>query len=416
MDFSSQLASLQKAAASADRRRGGDHRPPSHGQAKRPRRRRRYFFNEHAMQKALATLPRYRPACDLPKTTNLHIALLFITIDDLPFEHIWKEWISGGSSGSGSGSSAGDDDEDNNNIKVSVLGHAKFPERVKSDWLKQRLLVQPPKMGRGNTHEPVQYHSRRPEWGSIEITRAMLDLIHEGLLIGAGTADPRFSEERYGHSSPITHFIFVSETCLPVSTLTHVGTALRSSPGQSWVNARNTPNNGYSRQQQFEKVDPVVPKTCVHKADQWMVLTRAHAMAVMELDRHLPRGACLWHCFDETNASDELYFPTALALLGIMPLTHQIARRRVTYCDWSVSARNPASFVKGAEDLKRVAAIARNEGCLFARKFTPFQVIPGDASTAKEKESPGQITVEEWKECIHALAEESTAEQPTVKE
>jgi hypothetical protein len=297
------------------------------------------------------------------------------------------------------------------------LCHAKFPERVKSEWLKQHLLVRPPKIGRGNTYEPVQYHSRRPEWGSIEITRAMLDLIHEGLLIGEERAkDPRFSKERYGHAStPVTNFIFVSETCLPVSIASEVGTALRSSSGQSWVNARNTPNNGYSRQQQFEKVDPVVPKQCVYKADQWMLLTREHATAVMELDQHLPRGASLWQCFDETNASDELYFPTALNLLGIMPFSQQIARRRVTYCDWSVSARNPASFVKGVEDLKRVAAIARNEGCLFARKFTPFQAIPGDTSTAKQKESPGQITVEEWKECIHALAKKSTAKQSAEK-
>jgi hypothetical protein len=438
MDFSSQLASLQKTAASAGaarRAHGGrasqQHQQfqEEHQQAKRPRHRRHHYFNEHAMKKALATLPHYRPSSrhaipNTKTTTNLHIALLFITIDDLPFEHIWKEWIDDNNHNAG-------ENTHNHNTIVSVVCHAKFPERVKSEWLKQHLLVQPPKLARGNAYEPVQYHSRRPEWGSIEITRAMLDLLHEGLLIGQHEKkeDPRFPPERYGHDVPVTHFIFCSETCLPVTTLTEVGTALQSSSSSSsstsqssWVNARNTPNNGYSRQQQFDKVDPVVPKTCVYKADQWMVLTREHGAAVLKLDRHLPRGACLWQCFDETNASDELYFPTALALLGLLraapsPASQQIERRRVTYCDWSVSARNPATFFKGMEDLKRIAIIARNEKCLFARKFIPFEVTPGDSTgtTAEQNESPGQITVEEWKECIHALAEESTAKQSTEK-
>lgn len=30
----------------------------------------------------------------------------------------------------------------------------------------------------------MHYLTRRPEWGSVEITRAMIDLVEEGLLIG----------------------------------------------------------------------------------------------------------------------------------------------------------------------------------------------------------------------------------------
>ena len=58
-----------------------------------------------------------------------------------------------------------------------------------------------------------------------------------------------------------------------------------SSQYDSWVNKHNTPpNNGYSRQQQFEKMDPVIFSNCIDKVDQWMVLMRDHAMAVMELN------------------------------------------------------------------------------------------------------------------------------------
>lgn len=433
MDFTSQLANLERAAS-----RGGDggdahdHHPHRHN--KRPRhsnedrspqqhrRRRHYYFQEHAMQKALVTLPRYRahpssPNTDAPnnnKTRPRHIALLFITIDDLPYEEIWKAWATQASN------------SDDDNVMVSVVCHAKFPNSVKSSWLKQRLLVEPPKMGRGREFESPKYHTRRPAWGSIEITRAMLDVLHESLQIGTAVPpirDERFSTRRFLVTTtttscddkdipPVDKFIFVSETCLPVSTLQEVKTALFCTNGQlideSWVNASSVPNNGYARQLQFEKVDPVVPKQCVYKADQWMVLSRGHAVAVMELDRHLPRGASLWQCFVETKASDELYFPTALALLGIVPSSPQVLRKRVTYADWSVSARNPASFTKGLQDLKQVAASARLEGCLFARKFSPFDDKPG----ARQDDPTGCITVDEWKECIEPLARVQSSSAP----
>ena len=325
------------------------------------------------MRRALVTLPHYRPQQNQTERTTRHIALLFITIDDLPYEDIWKEWAMS--------------EDSSSLLHVSVICHAKFPQKVKSEWLKQRMLVHPPVMGRGRKYEPPQFHSRRPQWGSIEITRAMLDLVHEGLKIGVENKerDARFSINRYhvgkvdGDLPPVDKFIFVSETCLPVTTLKEVETALFGTKGDlfdvSWVNGRNTPNNGYSRQLQFEKIDPVVPKACQWKADQWMALSRPHAVAIMDLDRHLPRGAFLWQCFDETSASDELYFPTALSLLGIMPSSAQLERRCVTYADWSVSAKNPASFSKGVEDLERVAALARERGVCSQESLHPGKLM-----------------------------------------
>lgn len=57
--------------------------------------------------------------------TSKHLALLFLTIDDLPFEHIWRAWLAG-AGGEGSGG-----------MTVSVLCHAKYPDSVKSEWLKE---------------------------------------------------------------------------------------------------------------------------------------------------------------------------------------------------------------------------------------------------------------------------------------
>mmetsp|Transcript_13982 Transcript_13982/g.21820 ORF Transcript_13982/g.21820 Transcript_13982/m.21820 type:complete len:498 (+) Transcript_13982:1284-2777(+) len=432
----------------------------------------RFFHDsrEANLKRAVANIPPCHAKRSPGKNPNKipHVALLFITINDLPYEHIWKEWASA-------------ENQEMADLHVSVVCHAKFPRKVQSSWLKQRLLVDPPIVGRGNEYESPKYHTRMPDWGSIEITRAMMDLVQEGLDIGySREKDERFSTNRYSLSqntkdsnvTSVDKFIFVSETCLPILSLSEVRKALfggkqttttkatsstdaaAATPPQlaqipqrkplwdvSWVNARNTPNNGYSRQLQFDKIHGAIPVTLRWKADQWMVLSRFHAAAIMDIDRHLPRDMPLWRCFITTKASDELYFPTGLAMLNVLKennnkdnegdtatnsnsakagtpkesgqshstcATDQIALRRVTYADWSLSAKNPASFCDGVKDLKKVATLARSEGCLFARKFCPDiseseRAISMDGAQKQYVEGAGCISVEEWKKTIHEL-------------
>ena len=66
-----------------------------------------------------------------------------------------------------------------------MVCHAKFPQRVESEWLRQRLLVHPPRLGRGNSFLDPEFLSRVPSWGSVEITRAMIDLLKDGMKIGS---------------------------------------------------------------------------------------------------------------------------------------------------------------------------------------------------------------------------------------
>ncbi len=102
------------------------------------------------------------------------------------------------------------------------------------------------------------------------------------------------------------------------------------------------------------------------------------------------------------HASDEMYIPCLLSLGGVIKSTHPSAReenhmasaqsssqlqannpsaaaadthtgaledvqkRRVTYCDWSASVRNPVTFHELSSEL---IEIARKEGCLFLRKL-----------------------------------------------
>ena len=176
-------------------------------------------------------------------------------------------------------------------------------------------------------------------------------------------------------------------------------------------------------------MSPAIPKHIIWKADQWIVLTRHHAWPLISLiddaassihthsnsNNHSNSNiqssstsssstsssstskVALWQCFRHTKASDELYFTTVMALLGILSSSNtpnppntstntepsslsssssfkDVAIRRVTYCDWTTNAKNPATFTVSRhdqfKDFSQVLRLARNNGCLFARKFS----------------------------------------------
>jgi hypothetical protein len=147
--------------------------------------------------------------------------------------------------------------------------------------------------------------------------------------------------------------------------------------------------------------------------------------------------------FNNVRASDEIYIPTVLSILGIIhrPISvqevedynydvtttsgqkrkritkeeesrigYEIRRRRSTYCDWSMGAKNPVSF-STVDEWKNVVCKAREEGCLFARKFvtttttTPstgrWKTGGGGLSQSMLGSDGGLITVEAWKAAIY---------------
>ena len=336
-------------------------------------------------------------------TRPFHLCLLAITIIDLHQAAIWQEWAAAANAAIANTDTSSDNDNDNGDcpIVVSLIGHAKHPNRVRNDWFRSKLLLVPPERNTNGPSSRLVYHTRRPEWGSIEITQAMMDLAREACRIGTAPTqvehDIRYSRDRYNANGPngsdttrpglppVDCVVYISETCLPVVSLHDFVRTVRSDPNKnkSWLQSRNTPNNGYARQQQFERINSVIPVSKRHKADQWILLQRPHLQAVVDLDASLPLP--LHKCFQHTRASDELYFPTALAILGILASNDgndnnnnsnvvqtetggECRKQRVTYADWSMSAKNPASF--RANELKKVTELARKEGCLIARKFS----------------------------------------------
>lgn len=444
MNFASALANLEKKASAvasgssnAPPRRGNNNtrrRPADdarhRGRNQRPRNEDNYYGGGdllNGMHRFGYRVTGYRPP---PMPEDLyerpfHICLIALTIDDLPYEHLWRAWAESGAA------------------VVSLVCHAKHPDRVQSDWLRQHLLVRPPRMGRGNTYADPEYFTYAPEWGSVELARAMVDSLAEAMQIGVDQEpDPRFSKDRYrmvdgqGRPTPADTFIFISETCLPVQTLDECTKAIygekpvradpiddgatsqiRTTPQwrQSWVLARNrntpgTPKNKYERDQ-FSDINRMIPQPFRWKSDQWILLSRPHASAVLQIDRHMAARDQLWNSFTKISASDEMYFPTALSVVGILTEanpTEEVERRQVTYVDWTEGMRNPATFDKGARDLQRVARLARKNGSLFARKFVPVVEVPG-----KEPQRTGEISVQEWKEVMEVLSQEQVAvEEP----
>ena len=579
MDFSKQLANLQQSVSRAQQRerrgddrdddsvnaqrrpdRGGNENYNSHGRYNqgshgrghdnRSRRTAPYERRGHAAQRKrhmtdseedfyfprlVKAIPKYHPLPIHKKQKQRHVCLLFLTIDDLPLEHLWRAFLNDTSIHENNQSS---------NLMISAICHAKFPEKVQSAWLKQRLLVHKPSVRdiqqckerySRNTNltsenqsclPPTRYFSRKPEWGSVEITRAMIDLLDEGLKIGSNRDNTiavaksikdsrqaqeykeKYSSQRYvatainhdgaasasvgnvnvmkrssndmiahtGTLPTVDRFIFVSESCIPITTLAEFESALFSNDdgnetkistqptstqyngndaNKSWINARNTPNNGYARQLQWDVIDRSIPQSNIWKADQWMILTRRHAWPILKLiddaiesvkgqsgstNNHHSRNhlqLALWQCFRRVKASDEMYFPTVMALLGILgdrdvkgddnsindamanngdkkesSMDKEVVRRRVTYCDWSMNAKNPESFEINRKDkfkeLRRVIRLAREEGCLFARKFTP--ILENDPSRGAiairgvKGEIQEAISVEEWLEIVTKMS------------
>jgi hypothetical protein len=250
-----------------------------------------------------------------------------------------------------------------------------------------------------------------------------------------------------------------------------------SNASVSWINGRHrkqegTPKNKYE-DDQFAGINRRVPGQYRWKGDQWVLLSRRHASKIIEIDRpHIAPKHQLWQSFRDINASDEMFIPTALAILGYLRYTNDgddtqrgrsvvpnedprggagrgsgppsssgptppaaaaaaseksnaskkgcssdgtaseaplnknecIFLRPVTYTDWSEGMKNPATFCNGTKDLKRVGKLAREKGCLVARKFATHINVPG--VPMDEQKITGEISAEEWLSIIFELQQE----------
>lgn len=179
-------------------------------------------------------------------------------------------------------------------------------------------------------------------WGSISLVHATLALLRAGL-----------------EDSDTTHFVLVSESCVPVRPFDALKSSLRMDDRsrmrvQPWLEVRR---RDVLKAQRLENL-PGIRKEIAHFQDQWMCLNREDAMLVTQKD---------WTpAFEKVFAPDEAYFATVLAASGKAPL-QEVANRPVTWSEWREGSPHPQEFDRV---LPRTAAQIAESGCFFARKFT----------------------------------------------
>jgi hypothetical protein len=272
------------------------------------------------------------------------LALLFIIINELPFEAIWKDWI-------------GDSDE------VNVYIHAKEPGGVSSNWLRMHLINAP------------GFSPRRPaEWGSIELTKTSYCLLQ-----AACRPLPHLTKHPANMTATAvnnTRFVFLSESCIPLVPLRDCLNEIHKEE-KSWIKiVRRHEQSGYNIQRQFMPLEKHVPVDCVLKCDQWTLLTRKHAEQIFNLPQ-----ACglntessnvnsdrLWSIYHNMQLSDEMFTGLWLCLANGGSLSeNEIKAKRCTFVVMSDTTAHPLVYDCLDENLLRLARV--ENGALFVRKM-----------------------------------------------
>jgi hypothetical protein len=107
------------------------------------------------------------------------LALCFLCVEALPHRKIWQEWVRQAEETAQKGGHG-----------LRIFVHAKFPDRLDS-WSQQYLI----KDDRG---EIINF---KPDWGKIEVTRALMKLFEIALTF-----------------KDVGRMAYVSESCIPIIT------------------------------------------------------------------------------------------------------------------------------------------------------------------------------------------------------
>ena len=236
------------------------------------------------------------------------VGLLFLTRGDVNHPEIWEEYLG----------AAGDN--------FRILAHAKDLEDLPADSL----------LGMNQIEERVD-----TEWGQLSLVSATLALLKAGL-----------------EDAACTHFILLSESCVPVRPFSDLAESLRLDARsrmktQPWEEVRRI---NILKAQRLENL-PGIRKELAHFHDQWICLSREDAQLVTAKD---------WTpSFERVFAADEAYFATVMSACGKSP-RQSVANRAITWTDWVEGERHPREFGRVSP---RAAAQIKDSGCFFARKF-----------------------------------------------
>lgn len=239
------------------------------------------------------------------------LGLLFLTRDDVNHPELWREWVAQAPE------------------RVAVFAHAKN-ELPADSFL---------------AGKEVSEHFETA-WGEVGLVKATRALLREAL------AD-----------ESVTHFMLLSEACLPIRPL---GEILRRLQWNSRPQMRprafgKAPKHFAGRMAKAKDI----PLACSRLTSQWWLLDRTAATIVMEEDYS--------DQFAEVFASDEAYFGTVLKMSGY-PLEDFILAEEVTWTHWPKGAGSPQPH-EVIE--KKFLAEMVSSAALFARKFPAESDFPG---------------------------------------
>ena len=202
------------------------------------------------------------------------LAFLFLTRGDVTQPELWNRYFEGGDPS-----------------QLSVYVHAKEPDEVRSKFLKGHCLEETIPTARGD----------------VALVRATL------LLLKAAMEDPANE-----------YFVLVSETCIPIQTFEHSYRSITDS-GKSWINYHmDTAPQTEIRFRRLKESD-FLPRSQFFKHDQWLVLHRDAAEAVLKQD--------YTELFTNIFAADEHYFTSVLLKQGF-PLEERVVQRPLTFVNW----------------------------------------------------------------------------------
>jgi len=268
------------------------------------------------------------------------------------------------------------------------------------------------------------------------------------------------------HNEPtIQKFVFASESCIPIvplytalqSIYSHHITAtsdvdLNIDPTlaihTSWIMSTNIPNNGYAKQLQFDVIGQRIPSQYIYKASQWLLLSRYHANHLFDLLHYLHSPSTtlpttsmtsstpsiidnkamkevilknpLFTLFQGTSASDEMFFPTCLAMLDYLSTQStqdqveedkvketkvSVLQRVFTFADWTNNGRNPKTFLPfHCQDIAAALQSTKNQ-CLFFRKMQFGRFV--EARKKKDVQQQDVELLSKWWHCVYNNNEEA---------
>lgn len=242
----------------------------------------------------------------LKQTPDPKLGLLFLARGDVEHPAIWEEF------------------EKNAGDGVRVLAHCKEKELENGAFLGGRMIR--------------EWHET--SWADISLVRAMLSLLKEAL-----------------EDETLTHFVFLSESCVPVKPWSEIRRRLKHDP-RSMI-----PEQGAAkmREKHLERIGGVkdLPPHTMLVHPQWLLLNRDAARCVVEND--------FTEHFECIRAADEHYMGTVLALRGF-DFDGQVKRASVTWVKWAEDALTAAPERQSDVTPALAGELADFKG-FFARKF-----------------------------------------------